>query len=227
MLTFDVITLFPELFETHLEYLPFSRAIENKLLGVNMHNLRDFAVDKRGTVDDAPYGGGVGMVLMVEPIFDALSAIHGSVTPPASNNSKVVILSPRGKTYSQQIAQNYSKLKQITLVCGRYEGIDERATELNKINPNFPEIETVSIGDFVVSGGETPALTIMESVTRLIPGVLEKPQATEAESFTKEGAVEHPQYTRPENFKNLEVPKTLLSGNHKEIDKWREKQSTK
>lgn len=225
MLTFDVITLFPELFEAHLEHLPFSRAIENNLVNVNMHNLRDFAVDKRGTVDDKPYGGGVGMILMVEPVFDALSSIYGFSSD--SNNSKIVVLSPKGETFTQQIAQEYSQLGQLTLVCGRYEGIDARVADLNKVNPDFPEIETVSIGDYVLSGGETPALAIMESVTRLIPGVIEKPQATKTESFSEEGKVEYPQFTRPENFNDLKVPEVLLSGNHEEIEKWRKSNSAR
>jgi len=211
MLKFDVITLFPQLFTQHLKNLPFRKAVELGLLEVNLHNLRDFAIDKHGTVDDRPYGGGVGMILMVEPIFKALESLGKTEN---GKKGRVVVLSPSGQKYDQKLAQEFSKEKEITLVCGRYEGIDHRVME-------HLATDVISIGDYVVSGGETPALVIMESVTRLLPGVLEKEAALESESFLKEGTVEHPQYTRPEDFKGWKVPKVLLSGNHKEIEKWK------
>jgi tRNA (guanine37-N1)-methyltransferase len=214
MLKFNVITLFPQLIEPHLAELPFKKAIEKNLIQVNTHQLRDYSIDKHGTVDDRPYGGGIGMILRVEPIYDALRTVN------LEHKHKAIILTPKGKTYTQQKAQEYSQLEQLILVCGRYEGIDERVSELDKVIPNL-EIEEISIGNFVMSGGELPALTIMESITRLVPGVIEKEGAVQIESFTDAGDIEFPQYTRPEDFKGLKVPPVLLSGNHKEIDQWR------
>ena len=211
MLTFDVITLFPELFEEHLNHLPFKKAIQKGLLKVNLHNLRDYALDSYGTVDGKPYGGGTGMVLMVEPISKALGRIE--------NKERTVLMSPRGKKFDQKKAGEYAGLQQITLICGRYEGIDARVEE-HLVD------ESVSVGDYVLSGGELPALAIMESVTRLLPGVLEKEDAAAKESF-ENGFLEHPQYTRPEDFKGMKVPEVLLSGNHKEIEKWKKENSTK
>ncbi|OGC56502.1 tRNA (guanosine(37)-N1)-methyltransferase TrmD [candidate division WWE3 bacterium RIFCSPLOWO2_01_FULL_41_9] len=211
MLTFDVITLFPELFEEHLNHLPFKKAIQKGLLKVNLHNLRDYALDSYGTVDGKPYGGGTGMVLMVEPISKALGRIE--------NKERTVLMSPRGKKFDQKKAGEYAGLQQITLICGRYEGVDARVEE-HLVD------ESVSVGDYVLSGGELPALAIMESVTRLLPGVLEKEDAAAKESF-ENGFLEHPQYTRPEDFKGMKVPEVLLSGNHKEIEKWKKENSTK
>jgi tRNA (guanine37-N1)-methyltransferase len=209
MITFDIITLFPELFSEHLNNLPFKKAIQKGLIKVNLHNLRDYALDKRGTVDDKPYGGGTGMVLMIEPIYKALQDIE--------NKEKTVLMTPLGTKYTQKKAGEYSQLSQITLICGRYEGVDARVEE-NLVD------ECVSIGDYVLSGGEIPALAIMESITRLIPGVLEKEDAAVKESFT-DGTLEHPQYTRPEEFHEWKVPEVLLSGNHKEIERWKKENS--
>lgn len=230
--TVDVITLFPNLISPHLNELPFKRAIDKGLLTVNLHDLRNFANDKRGTVDDTPYGGGVGMILMLEPIFACLSEIYQK---KSTLQSKIIVLSPKGETYTQKKAQDLVNLDQLTLISGRYEGIDSRVLELNKINNNFPEIEAISIGNYVLSGGELPSLVVMESLARLIPGVLKKPEALEVESFSKSDKslqtselhgsidqnIEYPQYTRPKDFKGLKVPKVLLSGNHAEIKKWR------
>jgi len=215
MITFDIITLFPNLFTEHLNNLPFKKAIEKGLLIVNLHNLRDFAIDKRGTVDGKPYGGGTGMILMVEPISKALETIV--VTDARENQRKTILMSPRGRKYDQKTARNFAKLEQITIICGRYEGVDARV-EQHLVD------ESISIGDYVLSGGELPALSIMESVTRLLPGVLEKEDAAVKESFTK-NSVEYPQYTRPENFREMKVPDVLLSGNHKEIENWRKDNS--
>jgi len=246
MIKFDVITLFPQLFKPHLQNLPFKKAIEKNLLKIDLHNLRDFAVDERGTVDDRPYGGGPGMILMAEPIVKALENIFGneSIAPPASatgapltdnaarlqhsdeldydeqapsarKNKKVILLSPRGQKFTQKKARELSEREHIALICGRYEGVDARIEE------NYVD-EIISIGDYVVSGGELPALIVMEAVTRLLPGVLEKAEASKLESFSN-GAVDHPQYTRPEDFKGIKVPEILLSGNHAEIEKWKEK----
>lgn len=208
MITFNVVTLFPQLFEKHLENLPFKKAAEKHLAKYNLINLRDYAIDKRGTVDDKTYGGGVGMVLMIEPIYKALEKIP--------SGGSVVVLSPRGEIFTQKKAQEFAKCNQITLICGRYEGIDGRVEE-------DLATDVISIGNYIVSGGELPALVIMESITRLLPGVLKKESATNIESFSNgtDNAVEYPQYTRPEEFKGMKIPKTLLSGNHKEIEKWR------
>jgi tRNA (guanine37-N1)-methyltransferase len=210
MLKIDVITLFPNLIEEHLKTLPFKKAIEKGLIKVTLHNLRDYAVDKHGTVDDKPYGGGTGMVLMVEPIYKALQEIDGE-------GKRVIVLSPKGTRYTQEMAKNLAKESQITLICGRYEGIDARVGE-------HLATDVISLGDFVVSGGETPAIAVMESVVRLLPGVLEKEDAAVNESFTDD-YIEHPQYTRPENFRGMTVPKVLLSGNHQEIEEWKRKNS--
>ncbi len=208
-LIFDVVTLFPNLFTEHLNTLPLKRAIEKGLVQVNLIDLRKYAIDKHGTVDDKPYGGGTGMVLMIEPIFKALNEI--------GDRQKTLLMSPRGKRYTQQKANELSKLNHITIICGRYEGIDARVEE------NLAD-ESISVGDYVLSGGEIPAMAIMESITRLIPGVLEKEDATTKESFTDWG-IEHPQYTRPEDFNGWKVPPVLLSGNHKEIEKWKKDNS--
>jgi len=211
MISFDVITLFPNLFTEHLKNLPFKKAVELGLANFNLHNLRYFSSDNYKTVDDKPFGGGVGMVLKPEPIFKAVNSIK------KNRNTKIVTLSPRGKKYNQKIAREYLSLGQIILICGRYEGIDERVL-------TYLSDDVVSIGDFILSGGEVPALLIMESVVRLLPGVLEKEEASLNESFSRE-VVEYPQYTRPQDFNGLKVPDVLTSGNHKEIEKWRKENS--
>ncbi len=210
MLKFNVITLFPTLFTEHIANLPFKRAIDKGLVAVNLVNLRDFALNSYGTVDDKPYGGGTGMVLMAEPIYNALQTLP--------QDKKIVFLSPKGRKFTQQIAQDLAKVDEITFICGRYEGVDARVEDY--------ATDVVSIGDYVLSGGEIPALAIMESITRLIPGVLEKDSALTEESHTN-GYLEYPQYTRPEDFKGKKVPAVLLSGNHKEIADWRKKNSVK
>lgn len=202
---FDIVTLFPEMFRGPFEFSIIKRALEKSLIEINCHNLRDFASDERGTVDDRPYGGGVGMVLMVEPIFEALKKIK---------SNRVVLLDPRGETFTQKKAVEFAKLEQITLLCGKYEGVDERVRE-HLVD------ETISIGNFVLTGGEIPAMVIVDSVTRLLPGVLVKPEATVFESFSNGNNLEHPQYTRPEMFNGWKVPEVLLSGNHSKIDTWK------
>jgi tRNA (guanine37-N1)-methyltransferase len=222
MLSIDVITLFPNLFDEHLNNLPFKKAIDNELIEVNLHNLRDFAVDKHGTVDDRPYGGGVGMLLMVEPIYKALQKIYGKdfLETRDKNASKIIVLSPKGETHTQKKAENYKNLKQITFICGRYEGIDARISE-------YLADEVVSIGNYVLSGGELPTLVVMESIVRRIPDVLEKKEAGEIESFSEGNNVEFPQYTRPQEFKGMKVPDILLSGHHENIKKWRKDKTKK
>lgn len=211
MLTFEVVTLFPELFKENLTHLPLKKGLEIGVIEINFHNPRDFAIDKRGTVDDSPYGGGPGMILRPEPIFEAVEAIK------RKPNSKVVILSPAGQKYTQKKAREYSKLNQLILISGRYEGFDARIEE------GLAD-EAISIGDYVLSGGEVPIMVILESVTRVMSGILEKEGASEIESF-EGNFVEYPQYTRPEKYRGMKVPDVLLSGNHKEIERWRREKS--
>lgn len=231
MLKFDVITLFPQLFETHIEELPFKRAIDKKLISTNLHNLREFSKDKYGTVDDKPYGGGVGMILMLEPLYKCLHKIYSSkedyediigkeelVKIKPKEKHKIILLSPKGNLFNQSKARELAKMEQLTLVSGRYEGIDERVKSIANVEP-------ISIGNYVLSGGELPSLVIMESITRLIPGVLEKQEATDIESFSNNN-LEYPQYTRPENFKGVKVPDVLLSGHHEKINEWRKRHTT-
>lgn len=208
----NIITLFPEIFEKHLEYLPFKKAIELGRLEVNLVNLRDFALDSYGTVDGKPYGGGVGMVLRIEPLHRALESLK------LSKNNRTLVMDPKGNKYDQNKAQEYLKMDEITIICGRYEGIDARIS-------HFCD-EKISVGDYVLSGGELPALVVLESVTRLMPGVLDD-EATAIESFSDGRSLEFPQYTRPEEYEGLKVPEVLLSGNHKEIEKWRKENSKK
>lgn len=219
MIRFNIVTLFPDLIKPHLNFLPLSRAKEKNLAEYKIWNLRDYAIDARGTVDDKPYGGGTGMILMVEPIYNCLKDIYGKAPEITvkEKGARIILLSPRGTTYTQQNAKNLSKENEITIICGRYEGVDARVEE------NFVT-DVISIGNFVLSGGEIPALAIVESVTRLLPGVIDKNDATVNESFVK-GKIEHPQYTRPETFNGLGIPQVLLSGNHAEIEKWKTENS--
>ena len=233
MIKFDIVTLFPTLFTEHFNNLPFKKAVSKKLAEFNLWDLRNYSINNYGSVDDRTYGGGVGMVIMIEPIFKALSDIYseeimeekikGNSDFFTNNNHKIIVLSPRGERLTQKKVRELSKATQITLICGRYEGLDAR------IEDNIAT-DVISLGDFVLSGGEIPTLAVMESITRLLPGVLDKEEASKIESFSFEDGVgnefiEYPQYTRPENFKGLEVPKVLLSGNHKEIEKWRKENS--
>lgn len=202
---FNIVTLFPEFFKSPLECGLLKKAIELGLISFNFINPRDFTCDVHRSVDDRPYGGGAGMVMMIEPLDKAISSID--------NPGKIVLLSPRGKVFNQDKAQQFSRESVITLICGRYEGIDERIEELYNV-------ERVSIGDFVLNGGEAAALCVVESVARFIPGFMGKEESAESESFS-DGLLEYPHYTRPAQYKDLNVPDVLLSGNHKEIEKWR------
>lgn len=195
-MVFDILTIFPKIFDSYFEHSLIRHAKEKKLIKINIWDLRDFTKDKHRVVDDRPFGGGPGMVLKVEPIYRALKKIK---------SKKVVLLSPRGRRFNQKKAKELSQLKQLTLICGRYEGVDERVKKFID--------EEISIGDYILSGGELPAMMIVEAVTRLIPGVLGN-----IESLKDIG---YPVYTRPENFKGMKVPKVLISGNHKKIAKWR------
>jgi tRNA (guanine37-N1)-methyltransferase len=207
----DILTLFPEMFKGPFEESIVKRAQEKELVEINIHNLRDWATDKHKTLDDKPYGGGGGMVLMVKPIYEALKDLK-------TKNSKVVLLTPQGKVFNQKKAQEFSKLKHLILIAGHYEGFDERIRE-HLID------EEISIGNYVLTGGELPAMAVIDSVVRLIPGVLGAEESLIDETHTKPGYTKYPVYTRPESFKNWKVPKILLSGNHKEIEKWRKEKS--
>ena len=207
----DIITLFPEMFRGPFEESIVKRAQEKELVEVNIHNLRDWATDKHKTLDDKPYGGGGGMVLMVKPIYEALKDLK-------TKNSKVVLLTPQGKVFNQKRAQQLSKLKHLILIAGHYEGFDERIRE-HLID------EEISIGNYVLTGGELPAMVVIDSIVRLIPGVLGAEESLIDETHSEPGHIKCPVYTRPESFKGWKVPEILLSGNHKEIEKWRKKKA--
>jgi tRNA (guanine37-N1)-methyltransferase len=216
MIQFDIITIFPHIFDSYLKESLIQKAIKKGLIKVKIHNLRDFTDDPRKTVDDRPFGGGIGMVMKVEPIFKAVNFIKKK-----DKKTKTIIFTPRGKKFNQKLAYQFSRLNRIILICGRYEGVDERVAK-NIAN------EEISIGGYVLMGGELPAEILIETIARLIPGVLGKPELLKERIPSKQGRggrgfIEYPQYTRPEVFKKWRTPKVLLSGNHKEIEKWRNK----
>ncbi len=210
----DVLTLFPDILNAYLNESILKRAKEKKLLDVKIHNIRDFTLDPHRKVDDYPYGGGAGMVLTPEPVFRAVDSLKEDGEP-----RKIVLLSPQGRPFSQSMAEAYSKEgERFVFICGRYEGIDERVRTLVD--------EEVSIGDYVMTGGELAALVIIDAVTRLVPGVLGDDSSIEDESFSW-GLLDYPHYTRPREFRGLDVPPVLVSGNHKDIWTWRRKQALK
>lgn len=211
---FDILTLFPELFDSYLEQGLLKRAIRNELVEVHRWNFRDWATDKHASVDDRPYGGGPGMLIGCDTVYQCVEHVQ-EVTPQPG---KLIMLTPQGKTLNQQLAQELSKEPQLTLLCGRYEGFDER------IRIGLEPME-ISAGDFITNGGEVPAMLIIETVIRLIPGVLGDESSAKYDSFSESGLLEYPQYTRPQNFRGMEVPEVLLSGNHQEIARWRHEQS--
>lgn len=206
----DILTIFPQIFDSYFSESIIKRAKKKALLDIKVHDIRDFARDKHKTVDDRPYGGGPGMILKIEPMFRCLKSIK------RQKKSKVIILTPGGKTFDQKMARNLSKIDQLILICGRYEGFDERVMK-------FADLQ-ISIGDYVLTGGEIPAMVMVDAVTRLIPGVLGNKDSTKEETFSQsKDYIEYPQYTRPEIFKGMKVPKVLLSGHHQKIKKWRAK----
>lgn len=233
MIKFDVVTIFPELFKGFLEESLLARAQKKKLLKISTHNLRKWASDNHKTVDDRPYGGGVGMVLKPEPIFKAVRALSSKfkLKNAKLRKDRIILLSAKGKTFTQKDARRLAKYDKLVFVCGRYEGVDERVAQ-------YVADEEISIGNFVLFGGEVAAMVVVEAVSRLIPGVIAKPESIIYESFsdTRAKTKEYPQYTRPEVIKlkaqsakrkarELRVPKVLLSGNHAEIEKWRKERS--
>jgi tRNA (guanine37-N1)-methyltransferase len=211
---FDIITIFPEIFAGALDHGILRRAREAALAEVRLVNLRDFAKDKHKSVDDRPYGGGEGMVFMPEPLFDAVEYCRG---PERAPECRVILLSPQGITWDQERALELSRLQHVVLICGRYEGVDQRVMEA------LVDTE-VSIGDYVLTGGEIPAMVILDSVVRLIPGALGNSESALNESFSS-GLLDYPQYTRPAMFRGLAVPEVLLSGDHARIARWRKERA--
>lgn len=217
----DILTLFPEAIAPYLATSIVGRAQEDKLADIHVWNIREFTTDKHKTVDDTPYGGGAGMVMKIEPIHKALQAIEESVKansyealPTGRQGKAVLVMSARGNQFTQQKAIELSKLDHIILICGRYEGIDQRVAD-------HLADEEISVGPYVLAGGELPALIIAEAALRLIPGVLGNPMSLHNESHNDEGIIESPQYTKPETYNGWDVPSVLLSGNHEAIATWR------
>ncbi len=221
----DIITIFPNIFDSFLKESLLARAQKKKLIKINLHNLRKWTDDKHQTVDGRPYGGGAGMVLKVEPIYKAVKAVKAK-----KGKTRVILLSAKGKTFDQKKAAQLSKYDQIIFICGRYEGVDERVAK-------YVADEEISIGNYVLFGGEVPAMVMIEAISRLILDVVAKEESIKNESFTKNITKEYPYYTRPEIFeikdksfgklrtKKLRVPPVLLSGNHKKIEEWRKQNS--
>ena len=204
----NILSIFPSLFETFLETGIIGRAKENKIISFNLIDIRDFSSDSYGTVDDYPYGGGAGMVMKVEPIVKALENVEKS--------GEVYLLSPRGECFSQRMARELSGKKILTLICGRYKGVDERVRE-------FVDGE-ISIGDYILSGGEVAAMVVVEALARLLPGAVGDADSVNSDSFER-GLLDAPVYTRPQEFRGKRVPEVLLSGNHGEIEQWRKKKA--
>ena len=211
-LRFDVFTLFPEVFTPYLETSILQRAQEGHLVEVKLYNIRDWTTDRHHVCDDMPYGGGGGMVMKPEPIFTAVEAVLGA--PPSC---PVVLLTPQGRVFTQAVAEELSQQDHLALLCGRYEGIDERVRE-------HLVTDQISIGDYVLSGGELPAMVLIDAITRLIPGALGDPEGAWDDSHAT-GLLEYPHYTRPPEFRNWRVPEVLLSGDHARIAKWRRQQA--
>ncbi|KEI01432.1 tRNA (guanosine(37)-N1)-methyltransferase TrmD [Clostridium botulinum] len=201
----DILTLFPEMFDI-FNHSIIGRAINKDILQINSHNIRDYSKNKHKKVDDYPYGGGAGMVMTPQPIVDSIKALR------KNNSGKVIFLGPRGKTFNQEVAKEFSKEKELIFICGHYEGIDERAYKYID--------EEISLGDFVLTGGEMACIPVVDSICRLVPGVLSSSESYMEESFYN-GLLEYPQYTRPECFEGEKVPDVLLSGHHENVRKWR------
>ena len=211
---FDIITIFPEIFDSYFKESIISKAEKKKLIEIRIHNLRNWSENKHGKIDDRPFGGGLGMVMNVDPIYKAVKDLK-------KKKSKVILFTPRGRKFNQRTANKLAKFDQLILICGRYEGVDER------VSKKIADME-LSIGDYVLMGGEIPAMVVIETVSRLIPNVIGKKDFLKEKTFKTGGFIEEPQYTRPEVFSsekgiNWKVPKILLSGNHKKIEEWKRK----
>lgn len=205
---FNILTIFPKIFDSYINESILKRAQKKKVISIKAHDFREFATDKRKTVDDKPYGGGPGMVLKVEPIYKCLKSIR------RKKKSRIILLTPKGTTFNQKKAQSLTKYDQLILIAGHYEGFDERIRQYVD--------EEISIGNYVLTGGELPAMTIIDAVTRLLPSALGDDNSPKDETFAQgDEDIEYPHYTRPKNFKGKRVPKVLLSGNHQKIAEWR------
>ncbi len=226
---FDIVTIFPKIFDSYFSESILKKAKEKNILEIRIHNLRDYTFDKHKKVDDTPYGGGAGMVMQVGPIYEAVKYLK-SLKQTKNEKNRTILFSAKGKRYTQADAKRLANFDRLIFICGRYEGVDERVAE-------FVADEEISIGDFVLTGGEIPAMLLVDSISRLIPGVLGNPESLKEESFSMadnkfskeikdfEKICEYPQYTKPEIFLDWKVPQILLSGNHKEIEKWRKEKS--
>ena len=213
-MTIHILTLFPEMFKGPLSESIIKRAIEKKLVNINIHNLRDYSLDKHKKCDDRPYGGGPGMVLRPEPIFAAVERITQKKT---KGRCKVILTSPGGKSFNQRLAEELSQLEKMVFICGHYEGVDERVRKLVD--------EEISIGRYILSGGELPVMVITDAIARLIPGVLGCAESNRQESFAKGDLLDYPQWTRPAVFRGMRVPKIITSGDHQAIEKWRKQKA--
>ncbi|MBU0580807.1 MAG: tRNA (guanosine(37)-N1)-methyltransferase TrmD [Candidatus Margulisbacteria bacterium] len=209
----DIITLFPEMFSGPFSESLLKKAQEKKLIQINVHQLRDYAHDKHKQVDDKPFGGGTGMVIKCEPVFEAVEKIK------KDKNARIILTCPQGKTFTHKKAQELAKAKQLIFLCGHYEGFDERIRE-------HLVTDEISIGDYVLTGGELPAMIMVDTIARFIPGVVKEMSSVEQDSF-QQGQLDYPEYTRPAEFRGWKVPEELLSGDHKKIEQWRKKQAFK
>jgi len=214
MLRFDIITIFSKIFDCYFNESIIKRAQQKKLVKIDVHDLRKWTKDKHRTVDDRPYGGGPGMILKVEPIYRALRAFKAR---KGQKGTKILMFDPAGEEFNQKMAEKLSRYRRIILLCGRYEGFDARVEKLVD--------EKISIGKYVLTGGEVPAMVVVDAVTRLVPGVVGRAESLVEETFAKKDFIEYPQYTRPPEFIGWKVPKVLLSGDHKKIEEWRKSKS--
>lgn len=212
MIRLDILTLFPGMFESPLQFSIVKKAIDRGILEIHLHNIRDYAEDKHRMTDDAPYGGGGGMVMKVEPIDRALRAV-----PLMDEDVPVVLLTPQGKPFNNAMAKELAGYRQIVMVCGHYEGVDERVRK-------YLVNREISIGDYILTGGELSALVVVDAVSRFVPGVLGNSDSASADSFS-DGLLEYPHYTRPPEYRGWKVPDVLLSGNHREIEEWKRRES--
>ncbi|MQG38422.1 MAG: tRNA (guanosine(37)-N1)-methyltransferase TrmD [SAR202 cluster bacterium] len=215
MLDFHVLTIFPDMFESPFSSGLISKAADNRLLKINCHDIRKYSTDSHKTVDDYPFGGGPGMVMKPEPIFLAVEDLQAS--NKIGDNSRIIVMSPQGRMFDKNIAKELTRYDELVLICGRYEGIDDRVVQ------NLAD-EELSIGNYILNGGELPAMVVIDAVSRLLPGVVGSEQSILEDSLS-ENLLKYPQYTRPRSFKGLDVPDVLLSGNHKIIEEWRKEKS--
>lgn len=218
---FDILSIFPESFESYFGVSILKRAKEDGLIDISLHDLRAFTHDKHHKVDDTPYGGGAGMLMKADPFFEAVESITSQqLTNNKKQKTRIILFSAKGKVFTQADAKRLSEYDRLILLCGRYEGVDERVAE-HLID------EEISVGEYVLTGGELPAMIVVDAVARLLPGVLGNSESSVDESHSEEGVLEYPQYTKPEEFRGWKVPEVLLSGHHADIEKWREEQSIK